>query len=57
MDREELETMALRVISPEHYYDLADVIGDTPSADLYDLISCNGDYDEELFCIAINANV
>ena len=48
MTREDLEKLALYTVSSEHYYDLADCIGDMADCDIYDLIDCKGDYKTEL---------
>lgn len=48
VDRETLEWLALRTVSPENYYDLADCIDICTDDDLADIIKCNGDYNKEL---------
>ena len=47
-DREELEELALRTVSPELYYELADNIDSMTNQMLSVIISCNGNYKKEL---------
>lgn len=48
MKREELETTALQIVSPDLYYDLADTIESCTDNELYKIIDCNGSYKKEL---------
>jgi len=48
MSREDLETLAKETISPDLYYDLCDTIDSVTDDELYKLIACNGDYEQEL---------
>lgn len=47
MTREDLEKIALFIVSSELYYSLADDIDITSDRELIDLIKCNGDYEKE----------
>lgn len=46
-DRETLEQQALQAVSAELYYDLADNIDACDDEQLYKIIACNGDYENE----------
>lgn len=47
IDREALESMALKTVSAANYYDLADNIDTMTNADLYFIINCYGVEEEE----------
>lgn len=47
-DREALEKLALKTISSELYYDLADSIEVVTDEELEAIIECNGNYKKEL---------
>ena len=47
IDRDTLEKMALKTVSAELYYDLADNIDAMSDVELYDIIECKGDYKKE----------
>ena len=46
--RDDLERLALKTVSAELYYDLADTIGETDDDDLWDIIKAKGNYKKEL---------
>lgn len=48
MKREELEKEAMKVCSPDIYYDLTDALDGTSDEDLRYIISCKGDYEKEI---------
>lgn len=48
MKREDLEKQALRTVSSELYYDLADTIDSVNDEELHSLIACGGNYKKEL---------
>ena len=45
--RDTLEKMALKTVSAELYYDLADNIDSMSDVELYDIIECGGNYKKE----------
>lgn len=47
MNREDLEELAMRTVSPDNYYDLADSLDSMSDNDLRDVIDCNGDVNLE----------
>jgi len=48
LKREDLEKLALKTVSTELYYDLADSIDACTDEQLYKIIECGGSYKKEL---------